>query len=218
MTELVDPRAVAYAEAHTTAADGPLAAVAAWTAEHTSAPQMMGGPAEARLLEALIVAGGATRVLEIGTFTGFSALTMAAALPEGGRVTTIEVDEEIAAAARRHLAEHPAGARVDLLVGDARELLAGLPGPFDLVWIDAWKSDYPAYLEAVLPKLAPRGMLVADNLFRGGDVLEPGAGADESTRGLRAFAAHVHGDPRLHNVLLTIGDGVLLAWPAPQRA
>jgi predicted O-methyltransferase YrrM len=214
VSDLVKAEAVGYAEKHTTPFDGPLAAAAAWTQGNTSAPQMMSGLAEARLLEALICAGGARRVLEIGTFTGVGALTMAAALPAGGRVTTLEVDEDNAAAARRHIEASPYGDRVELIVGDALTTIAGLDGPFDVVYIDAWKSDYPAYYDAVLPKLAERGVIVADNLFRGGSTLDASAD-DESTVGIREFARRVQEDERVHNVLLSIGDGVMLAWRRP---
>jgi caffeoyl-CoA O-methyltransferase len=175
---------------------------------------MMSGVEEARLLEALIVAGDARHVLEIGTFTGVGALTMAAALPADGRVTTLEVDAEIAAVARRHIDASPHGSRVELIVGDALTTIAGLQGPYDLIYIDAWKSDYPAYYQAVLPKLAEHGVLVADNLFRGGSALDMEA-TDEATVGIRDFARTVQGDERVHNVLLTIGDGVMLAWRRP---
>lgn len=217
MTELVAPAAQAHAEAHTTPPDAALAAVARWTQEETAVPQMMSGLPEARLLEALLVAGGAERVLEIGTFTGFGALAMAAALPAHGRVVTLEVDPGTADAAQRHFDASPLGSRIELHVGNALDLLAGLEGPFDLVYLDAWKSDYPAYYDLVAGKLAPRGVLVADNLFRGGRVLDP-QDDDEASVALRAFAARVQADPRVHNVLLTIGDGVLLAWPAPAAA
>jgi len=214
MTDLIAPAAAAYAEAHTTPPADSLAQVAAYTQEHTAAPQMMSGVPEARLLEALIVAGGARSVLEIGTFTGFGALAMAAALPAGGRVTTLEVDEDTAAAALRHITASPHAERIELIVGDALATLATLDGPFDLVYIDAWKSDYPAYYDAVVPKLAPRGVIVADNLYRGGLALDPAAD-DESSAGIREFAARVQADERMHNVLLSVGDGLMLAWHAP---
>ena len=214
MTELVDAAAVAHAAAHTTPLDAELAAVAAWTEAATDAPQMISGVSEARLLQALIVAGGARSVLEIGTFTGFGALAMAAALPPGGRVTTIEADPQLTAAARAHLAAGPHADRIDLLEGDALELLTGLDGPFDLVYLDAWKSDYPAYWDLVAGKLSERGVLVADNLFRGGLAFAADA-EDPSTVGIRAFAEQVQADPRFDNVLLTVGDGLMLAWRAP---
>jgi caffeoyl-CoA O-methyltransferase len=212
--ELVAAAAELYAEEHTTAFGASLDAAVAWTQENTSEPQMMSGLAEARLLETLIVVGGARRVLEIGTFTGVGALTMAAALPEGGLVTTLEVDVENAAIARRHIDASPVGHRVELIVGDALETIASLDGPFDLVWMDALKSEYPAYYDAVLPKLAERGVIVADNLFRAGAALDATVD-DAGTVGIRAFARRVQDDERVHNVLLTIGDGVMLAWRRP---
>jgi caffeoyl-CoA O-methyltransferase len=211
---LVAAAAARYAQENTSPFDGPLAAAAAWTQGNTPAPEMMSGLAEARLLEALIVVGGARYVLEIGTFTGVGALTMASAVPEDGRVTTLEVDEDIAAVARRHIDASPNGRRVELIVGNALETIAGLEGPFDLVYIDAWKSDYPAYYDAVLPKLAERGVIVADNLFRDGAALDATA-RDDGTVGIREFARRVQQDERVHNVLLSIGDGVMLAWRRP---
>ncbi len=213
MSDLVGPAAAKYAEDHTSPFDGPVAALAAWTQGNARAPGMMSGLLEARLLEALIVVGGARRVLEIGTFTGVGALTMAAALPTDGRVITLEVDADRAATARLHFDASPYGSRIELIVGDALESIAGLGGAFDLVYIDAWKTDYPAYYDAVLPKLARRGVLVADNLFLGGAVFR--AGAQDGTGGIRQFAHRVQDDERMHNVLLTIGDGVMLAWRRP---
>jgi caffeoyl-CoA O-methyltransferase len=200
VTDPISPATEAFAADHTTPFTGAVAAAAGWTSDHAPSPSMMAGVPEARLLEALIVAGGAQRVLEIGAFTGVGALAMAAALPEGGRVVTLEVDPDSAAVARRHFDASPYADRIELIVGDALETIAKLDGPFDLVWIDAWKSDYPAYFDAVLPKLAPRGVIAADNLFR------PDA---------REFADRVQADARVHNVLLTVGDGVMLAWRAP---
>ena len=118
---------------------------------------------------------------------------------------------DIAAVARGHIDASPVGARVELIVGDALATIAGLDGPFDLVYIDAWKADYPAYYDAILPKLAERGVVVADNLFRDGAALDVTA-EDEGTVGIREFARRVQQDTRVHNVLLTIGDGVMLAW------
>jgi caffeoyl-CoA O-methyltransferase len=214
MSESIGSAAVRYAENHTSQFYGPVAAAAAWTHGNAPAPGMMSGLAEARLLEALIVVGGARHVLEIGTFTGVAALTMAAALPADGRVTTLEVDEDAAAVARRHIEASPYGRRIELIVGDALQTIGSLQGPFDLVYIDAWKSDYPAYYDAVLPKLGEHGVVVADNLFRDGAALDPTV-EDEGTLGIREFARRVHHDERVHNVLLTIGDGVMLAWRRP---
>jgi caffeoyl-CoA O-methyltransferase len=211
VSDLVASAAARYAKENTSPFEDQIAAAAAWTQANTPAPGMMSGLAEARLLEALIVAGGARHVLEIGTFTGVGALAIAAALPADGRVTTVEVDQDIAAVARRHIDASPNGRRVELIVGDALETIVGLQGPFDVVYIDAWKADYPAYFDAVLPKLAESGVIVADNLFRGGAAFDATA-EDEGTVGIREFARRVQQDKRVHNVLLTIGDGVMLAW------
>jgi caffeoyl-CoA O-methyltransferase len=213
MDHMIDPAIERYADEHTTPSDGHLAHVAAVTRERTSSPQMRSGLVEARLLEALVVAAGATRVLEIGTFTGYGALSVAARLPAGGTVITIEFDEEHAKLARAHIEASPDAARGDLRVGDAREIVPALEGPFDLVFIDAWKPDYPHYLEAVLPKLSDRGLIVCDNVLWGGDVLDADA-ESEDTRALRAFNDQVQADPRLANALLTVGDGLLVIWRA----
>jgi caffeoyl-CoA O-methyltransferase len=211
VSDLIAYAAARYADENTSPFEDQVAAAAAWTQANAPAAGMMSGVAEARLLEALIVVGGARNVLEIGTFTGVGALAMAAAMPPDGHVTTLEVDADTATVARRHIDASPYADRVQLIVGDALQTLAGLEGPFDLVYIDAWKADYPAYYKAAMPKLTERGVLVADNLFRGGAALHEAA-TDESTVGIREFARAVQQDDRVHNVLLTVGDGVMLAW------
>jgi caffeoyl-CoA O-methyltransferase len=211
--DMIDPRIAAYAAEHTTPPPEHLAEVAAETRSRTPVPQMRSGLVEARLLEALVVAAGATRVLEIGTFTAYGTLSVAAGLPPGGTVTTIEYDDELAAIARRHIEESPDAARVELIQGDAREVLDTLDGPFDLVFIDAWKGDYAHYYEAILPKLADRGLIVCDNVLWQGQVLAPDTD-DEDTRALRAFNDLVQRDDRVHNALLTVGDGLMVIWRA----
>jgi caffeoyl-CoA O-methyltransferase len=200
-----------YALEHTSPFEGPLAAAADWTATEMSNSQMMAGVPEARLLQLLVRLSGARNVLEIGTFTGVGTLSIAAALPDGGRVTTLELDPKHAEIAERHIAASPYGERIEQIVGDARETLPQLPGPFDLVWIDAWKNDYPLYLREVVPKLSPGGVIAADNVLRGGRVADPAAN-DAGTVGTREFNDLVQADPQLDNVLLTVGDGVMLAW------
>jgi len=211
MAELISAAAGQYADQHTTPLSGETAGIAAWTLANTPSPGMMSGLAEARLLEMLVVATRARRVLEVGTFTGVGTLTMAGALPDGGRVTTLERDEAMAAVAQRHFDENPVGDRIELIVGDAVQTIAGLQGPFDLVYIDAAKVQYPQYFAGALPKLAPHGVIVADNPFRAGATLDPSV-TDESTEGMREFARAVQADDRVDNVLLTVGDGLLLAW------
>ena len=209
---IVDPRIEAYAAGHTTPPPRPLAAVAATTRETMASPGKMSGPVEARLLEALIAISGARRVLEVGTFTGFGALTMAAALPEDGEVVTLENDEDTAAIARGNIGASEHGRKVRLILGDAREELPRLDGPFDLVYIDAWKADYVRYFEQALRLLSPRGIIVADNVLWRGRVLDDDVSGEAA--GVQAFNEHVAADERVHNVLLSVGDGLMLAWRA----
>jgi caffeoyl-CoA O-methyltransferase len=206
---IVDPNIERYALAHTTA---PLASIAALREETETLPrpQLAGGRIEVRLLEALVVATRARRVLEIGTFTGVGALSIASRLPEGGTVVTLEGDEEIAAIARRHIAESPWRDRVELVLGDARETVQLVEGPLDLVFLDAWKRDYIHYYEVVLQRLADHGVIVADNVLWGGTVLDPAAEGEGAA--VRAFADHVHADERVDNTILPVADGLLLAW------
>lgn len=211
--DIVDPQIEDYAIAHTTA---PRAEVAAVRAEAATlpVPEMAGGLVEVKLLEALVVATRARRILEIGTFAGVTALSLAALLPEDGELVTLEIDPENAAIARRHFATSRHGERIQLIEGDAHESLATIDGPFDLVWIDAWKRDYSLYYEAVLPKLADHGIIVADNVLRQGNVLDAG-NTDEDTVALRRFADDVEADPRVDNALLTVADGLLVIWKRP---
>jgi caffeoyl-CoA O-methyltransferase len=202
----MDPRISRYAVEHTSPLDPGLEAIARATRDQTASPGMMSGLVEARLLQTLVWLARASRVLEVGTFTGFGALAMAEVLQPNGTVTTLEADPDNAALARAHFAAHPSGAGIELLTGDALELLKTLTGPFDLAYIDAWKTDYPAYFELVLPLLAPHGIMVFDNVLRQGKALE-------ANDPVGAFNDMIQADARVGNALLTIGDGVLLVWP-----
>ena len=209
MSPVVDEDLEAYAAEHSTPEPQLLAAVAAETRALLSDPQMMVGPLEGRFLEMLVYLSGARRVLEIGTFSGYSALSMAPALPTGGRIVTCEVDPDTAAVARRHFAESPWADRIELRVGPALETIAGLEGPFDLVFVDAEKTEYLEYYEAVLPLLSERGVIAVDNVLWYGRVLDTADDTD-STRAIRAFNEHVAADDRVVAVMLTIRDGVTL--------
>jgi caffeoyl-CoA O-methyltransferase len=209
MTDIVDPAIEAYAAAHTTSTPAYLHEVAEYTRSNMSAPGMMVGNLEGRFLELLVFATGATRILEIGTFTGYSSLSMAAGLAPGGKIVTCEVDPIHAEAAQRHIAASPYAESIEVLVGPAMESIADLPGPFDLVFIDANKTGYLDYFEAVFPKLAPRGLILADNTLWHGQVVDP-SDTSESTEALRAFNERVADDPRVVAVQTTVRDGVTL--------
>jgi caffeoyl-CoA O-methyltransferase len=171
-------------------------------------PQMMVGPLEGQLLGWLVWLSGARRVLEIGTFTGYSSISMALNLAERGRITSLDVNEETTAVARRYAEEAGVADRIDYRVGPALEGLEALDGPFDLVFIDADKENYVNYYEAVLPKLAERGFMVADNVLWSGRVVEEGG--DESTQAIKAFNEHVAADERVESLMLTVRDGMTL--------
>ena len=209
MSAVVDAAVEAYAEHHTTPVAEHLAELAAETERTLAAPQMMVGPVEGRFLELLVFAASPRLVLEIGTFSGYSALSMAAGLPPGGRIISCDIDPKAVEVARRFVDASPYAGRVELQLGPALDTIAGLEGPFDLVFIDADKPGYVGYYEAVLPKLAERGLIVVDNTLWGGKVLDP-ADTSEDTEAIRAFNDHVRRDPRVVCVQLTVRDGVTL--------
>ena len=206
---VVDEKIEAYAAAHTSPEDPLLAEVAATTRASQEGHGMMVGLLEGRFLETLVWLSGARRILEIGCFTGYSALSMAAALPPDGTITTCELDPERAALARRHFQASQWADRIDLIEGPALDSLTLLMGPFDLVFIDADKVNYPRYYEAVLPLLADRGLIVADNVLWSGRVLDDSDQSDD-TNAIRAFNDMVVKDPRVTCVMATVRDGVLL--------
>jgi caffeoyl-CoA O-methyltransferase len=205
---ITPPEIEAYVEAHSTPAPPHLAQLHDATREKLRSPQMLSGTVEGRFLEMLVWAAAPSLVLEIGTYSGSAAQFMAAALPEGGRVISCESDPEHAAFARAHLERSPVGDRGDLREGPALETIATLEGPFGLVFIDADKPAYVDYYEAVLPKLAARGLIAADNTLFGGEVLAPETGG--SAEALARFNAHVAADPRTVQVMLPVRDGVTL--------
>jgi len=209
--DLVSEAVEAYAEAHTTPAAEHLNALAVQTRETLGSPEMLTGAVEGRFLETLVFLGQPQLVLEIGTFSGYSALSMAPALPDGGRIVTLELSDEHADFAERHIAAAGLTDRIELLRGPAIESIATLDGPFDLVFIDADKAGYLDYYEAVLPKLAERGLIVVDNVLWSGRVAAPPSDEDTaSTRALREFNDHVAADDRVVSVMLTVRDGITL--------
>jgi predicted O-methyltransferase YrrM len=203
-----------YIDEHTTAEPEHLTELAAETREKLSAPQMLSGHVEGRLLETLVFTTGARRVLEFGTFSGYSALVMAAALPEDGKIVTLEVSAEHAEFARRHFGRHRHGERIEMRIGPALESLRDVgEQTFDLVFIDADKPNYLEYYEAALERLSDRGLIVVDNTLGSGRVLperDDHDGPSESTEALRRFNDTVANDDRVICVILSIRDGVTL--------
>ena len=172
-------------------------------------PQMIAGPLQGRLLTFLTQIFRARRVLEIGTFVGYSALCFAEGLSKAGRVITIDADPSIRPIAERYFAQVPYGRRIQLKIGRALQLLPHLSGPFDLVYLDADKVNYARYYDRIFPKIPRGGLILADNLLWSGAVLDKNK-KDADTRALRAFAAKVRRDRRVESILLTVRDGLML--------
>jgi caffeoyl-CoA O-methyltransferase len=208
MSFIVPEEIERYVEEHTTPPDDLLRRLADETRATLQAPQMLTGTIEGRLLEFLVFATNARRVLELGTYSGYSAISMAAALPPDGHIDTCEVDEQHAAVARRYIEESGHGDRITIHIGPALETIARLEGEFDFVFIDADKVNYSAYYEALLPRLTTGGLMAIDNTLWSGKVLEPDD--DPGTRAIAELNDRIARDPAVVAVQLTVRDGVTL--------
>ena len=198
-----------YAEQHTSPHPELLQRLAAETRETLERPQMLTGTIEGRFLEFIVHMTGARRILEIGTYSGYSAISMAAALPPEGQIDTCEVEEQHAAVARRYIEEAGYSDRISIHLGPAVDTIAKLEGEFDFVFIDADKENYINYYEAVLPRLSQRGLIAADNTLWSGRVLDE-SDQSEGTVAIRAFNDRVRDDDRVVCALLSVRDGVTL--------
>ena len=178
------------------------------TRKRTASPGMLTGKVEGAFLRMLVRISGARMVLEIGTFTGYSALMMAEGLPADGELVTCEVSEEHAALAQRYFDRSPYGRKIRLAIGPAADTLRGIPdGSVDFVFIDADKERYPHYYEESLRVLRSGGLIAADNVIWYGRVLSP---EDESSRAIVRFNRTVMGDDGVEKVMLPVRDGVYL--------
>ncbi len=199
----------AYAEAHTTPPPELLAELAAETRQTMASAQMLTGTVEGRFLQQLVFGLQAKRVLELGTFTGYSSLSMAIGLPEGGHVDTCEVSEEHAEVARRYHARSPYGERITIHMGPALETIERLGGEWDFVFVDADKENYGNYYDALVPRLAAVGLMAIDNTLWSGRVLDADDDT-ETTRSIRELNDRIAADDRVVAVQLTVRDGVTL--------
>ncbi|WP_037906592.1 O-methyltransferase [Actinacidiphila yeochonensis] len=216
MYETKNPPLTPELYAYVLESNPPLAAVqrALVDTTHERLPQDAGlqtAEEQGPLLSFLVRLTGARQIVEIGTFTGFSTLSMALALPEGGRVTACDVSEEWTAIGRAAWAEAGVADRIDLRIAPAIDTLRSLPREpwIDLVFLDADKGGYIDYWEELVPRMVPGGLLVVDNTLFHGRVTDPAAGGGAAA--IRAFNAHVRADERVEAVLLTVADGLTLA-------
>lgn len=174
-----------------------------------SNPQMQVGEVEGTFLRFLVAMTGAKRVLEFGTFTGYSAMMMASALPEDGVLYTLDRDPVAVDIARKYFDRVPYGNKIRVVMGDARETVHDIQGPFDMAFIDADKEAYDLYYEATLKILRPGGIIALDNMLWYGKVLDPPVD-DKDALAIVAMNKKIKNDDRVENVLLTVRDGVML--------
>ena len=226
-----------YIEQHTTPEPELFARITRDTNLHILNPHMLSGQVQGELLRMLSRMIRPQRILELGTFTGYSALCLAEGLAEGGELITIEHNDELEATIRRNLSQSPLGKQIQLIIGDAKQiisdlssvsasglsattvgqakpvsLLSGEAGLFDLVFIDADKREYCAYYELVFPLVRQGGFILADNTLWDGHIVDPAYDRDKQTVGLRAFNRMVADDPRVSQVILPLRDGLTIIY------
>ena len=198
-----------YAQAHSTKESELLSKLTKKTFSETSLPNMSVGHIEGAFLKLLVRILNAKRILEIGTFTGYSALAMAEGISADGRIITLDIDTKNTEIAKQFFSLSPHGKKIELVIGNANETIKTLEGPFDLIFIDADKESYINYWELCLPKVRSGGLIVVDNVLWHGRVLNP---KDEIEIAIDEFNKHVLTDNRVEVVMLTVRDGVTLAY------
>jgi len=199
-----------YISAFSSPEDEVLSDITRATYRHVLNPHMLSGHVQGRLLAMLSHMIKPARILELGTYTGYSALCLAEGLPEDGQLITIERNDELEDTIRHHFDRSPLGKHIELRIGDCKQVIEDVKGPFDLVFIDADKREYCEYLEKVYPLVPIGGFILADNTLWDGHVIDPAYDRDQQTLGLRAFNEQVAADERLEQVILPIRDGLTI--------
>ena len=207
MKHMVPPDIEAYAAAHSWAESEACCAIREETDRTMESPQMVVGPLEGAFLKMMTQVTGAGRVLEIGTFTGYSALCFAEAMRDDGIVITCDIDPESTAVARKHFAESPHGYKIDLRVGPALVTLREIAGPFDLIFIDADKDNYLNYYRCAIDLIALHGIILIDNVLWSGEVLQYPP-VDTSAAVIQELNRIIAADTRVTAVMVTIRDGI----------
>lgn len=210
MLSLVPDSIEKYAQNHSREVEALFEELKNFTQENALMPQMQVGPIEGNFLKVLARITGAKRILEVGTFTGYSGLMMASGLPDDGELITCELDPDHAAIAQRFFDKSPWSAKIKLELGPAMDTIEKLRGPFDMAFIDADKVNYTNYFETIRPKMRPGGLMVVDNVLWSGRVLKSDRAKDASTQAIIAFNQHIQSLAELDHVLLTVRDGMML--------
>lgn len=206
--DFVDKEINGYAEAHTSPETPLLKKINRDTHANVLKPRMLSGHMQGRLLSMISNMIRPKAILEIGTYTGYSALCLCEGLQPGGKLITIDRNEELEGRLRGYFSEAGLGSTVDLRIGDAMKILCDLDGEFDLVFIDADKENYSNYYDLVIDKVPAGGYILADNVLWSGKVLDPSP--DKDTKAILAFNDKVHNDKRVENVLLPVRDGIMV--------
>ncbi len=209
MISILDEKIEDYAVRHSTPESKLFKSLAAKTYASTSIPQMQVGHLEGSFLRFLAKISRAKTVLEIGTFTGYSALAMAEGLPAKGRVITCDIDPENTKIAKEYWAKSPHGKKIELRLEPAVKTIQKLKGPFDMVFIDADKANYIHYWKLCVPKVRKGGLILADNVLWSGRVLNP---KNESDHAIVKFNRHVLKDRRVEVLMLPLRDGITIAY------
>jgi len=206
---LINLKAEEYARHYTSALDEILQEIESYTMSNHPHAHMLSGHVQGKVLELFSKMIAPQRILEIGTFTGFSALCLAKGLQPGGKLITLELREEDAATAKKYFAKAGMENRIELLTGDALQIIPTLQESWDLVFIDADKVNYINYYELTLPSVKSGGWILADNVFFHGEVLEENV-KGKNAKAIQAFNEHLKNDDRVEAAMLTIRDGLFL--------
>ena len=199
-----------YIEQHSSPENEVLSAINRDTNIHILNPHMLSGQVQGRVLSFLSQMIRPKRILELGTFTGYSALCLAEGLHDDGELITIEHNDELEPIIRRNLSRSPLCERIQLRIGDCKLVIGDLEGLFDLVFIDADKREYVEYFDLIFDLVAPGGWILADNTLWDGHIIDPAYDRDKQTLGLRAFNDRIASDPRVEQVILPLRDGLTL--------
>ena len=199
-----------YAESHTSKESSLLNRIDRFTYEKMLMPRMLSGHLQGRILSMISKIVQPEKILEIGTFTGYSALCLAEGLAKYGLLVTIDINEELEETVRAFFDETPMGDKIEFMIGDALKIIPELQGEFDMVFIDADKENYVNYYELVFPKLRVGGIIIADNVLWSGKVIEENRKGDKETDGLRIFNRKIQEDRRVENVLFPVRDGLMI--------
>ncbi len=199
-----------YISLHTTPENEALQAITRDTHVHILNPHMLSGHVQGRALSMISHMIRPKRILELGTFTGYSALCLAEGLAKDGQLVTIEHNDELEETIRRNLSRSSLCNLIELFIGDCKSELKKIEGPFDLVFIDADKREYCTYLELVYPLVPVGGFILADNTLWDGHIIDPAYNKDKQTLGLRAFNDQLAADDRFEQVILPLRDGLTI--------